>query len=131
MKKIAGFCVGILILLNCFGVSAQEIESKEISKQERIAEKPHFKGLELSEEQKVQFEEIRKNIVLDRFALKQASETDNDSAVKMVEEYQQKIATAFKEILTKEQLEHYEKNMKTLDRMKELNLNNQKQSNPK
>lgn len=130
MKKIIGFFIGIHLILASFCVSAQQNEQKPIVKQETSAEKPQMMGLDLSSEQKAQLAEIKKSIALDRSALKQASGNDKEVAVKMVEEYQQKIFDAFKEILTDEQLAQYEKNMEALENIKQLNSEKKKQSNP-
>jgi len=128
MKKILSFCASACLLLACLCVSAQQNEYKEFENQETLTEKPSFKGINLSPEQKEQLAEIRKDIVLDRSVLQQMSAKNKETAVKMVEEYQQKILVAFKKILTDEQLEQYENNMKGLNfnKTKELNLGNKK-----
>ena len=128
MKKLVSFCIGVHLILVVCSVSAQKNDQKPVTKQENSIEKPQLMGLDLSPEQKIQFEEIRKEIVLDRSALKQTSGNNKEGAVKMVEEYQQKIFEAFKEILTDEQLAQYEKNMEAFDKLKELNSAKKKQS---
>lgn len=121
MKKILCFCLSFCFILFSFCVSAQQNEYKEAAKQETLTEKPLFKDLDLSPEQKEQLSEISKEIQLDRTALKKLSGTNKEDAVKMVEEYQQKIVTAFKKILTDEQLKLYENNTKGLDLNKKKN----------
>jgi len=131
MKKIFNIFVIISFVLICFSASAQQNQLNESVEQSASAEKHQFMGLDLSPEQKVQFDEIKRNIVLNRSALKQNSGTDKDEALKMVEEYQQKIYAAFKEILTAEQLELFNKNIGALNNSKELNLDNKIPSNQK
>lgn len=86
-------------------------------------------GLDLSPQQIEQLTDISEKIVLDRDALKKSSGTNKEEAVKLVEEYQQKIFEAFKQILTDKQLEQYEKNLKAMEELKALKLNEKKESN--
>ncbi len=126
MKNIISFFLGFHIILTAFCVSAQESEQKPITKQEISIEQPKLMGLNLSNEQKAQLAELKKTITLDRSVLKQTSGNNKVAAIKMVEEYQQKIFDAFKEILTDEQLAIYEENMEALYNEKELNSDEKK-----
>lgn len=129
MRKIITFSISLLFLIVSFNVTAQQEVQKEIEKEPVPTVKPQLMGLDLSPQQIEQLTDIREKIVLDRDALKKSSGTNKEGAVKLVEEYQQKIFEAFKEILTDEQLKQYEKNLKAMEELKALKLNEKKESN--
>jgi len=129
MKKIITFSVSLLFLVAGFNVTAQQGVQKEIKKEKVSTEKPQLMGLDLSPQQMEQFAAIKEKIVLDRSALKKASGANKEDAVKLVEEHQQKIFEAFKQILTDEQLEQYQKNLNAMEDLKTLKLNERKESN--
>lgn len=131
MKKIVSFSSCFLLLLAGFSLSAQQKVQKETKAEQTSIEKPQLMGLDLSPQQMEQLAEIRKTIILDRDALKKSSGENKEDAVKQVEEHQQKIFEAFKEILTEEQLEQYHKNLNAMEELKVLKRNEKKESNQK
>jgi len=123
----------INVFLICFlclnNVFAQQIETAKQTESPIATEKPQITDLNLSEEQLQQLEEIRKTNALDRNALKQNSGNNKESALKMVEDYQQTMSDAFEKILTVEQLEIYKNNKNALEELKTLKQKPKKESN--
>jgi len=120
MKIKTNFFLSNLLtaLFVCFSatiVFAQESDIANTADKKTEIEKPVIKDLNLSQEQIDKLAEIKNSISIDRNELKAASGKDREVAVKMTEDYQQKMMEAFKEVLTEAQYEQYQQNLKAIE----------------
>lgn len=112
---LSNLLTGLIVCFSATIVMAQEIDTAIEADKTTTIEKPVVKDLNLSQEQIDKLAEIKNSISIDRSELKEASGKNREAAVKMTEDYQQKMMEAFKEVLTEAQYEQYQQNLKAIE----------------